>query len=176
MNHCDVCNQNYATARSLAAHKLTNKHLFNEVRLDDFENELEYEYEEDAYDMYKFYIEPTEEEKTRKDVLINELAKYKLVLRSDSKLCESYINGSIHERWTLDTIAYRMCQMRYLYDYCDMNQAFRQAKDKNRRNGYEGDLFDIAERIAIKGKGYPSEWPWLVGSSIISTADKLTLI
>jgi hypothetical protein len=94
---------------------------------------------------------------TRKKELKEILDKHGLTIRSDSKLCNGYIDGTIKDK-SLEWIAHRMCQMKYLFEYCNFNQAYQEALD----NGYHHDLFDEAEQIAIsKVGGYPFIFPWL---------------
>lgn len=101
----------------------------------------------------------------RKKELEEALAKYKLTLRDDSSLCQGYIDGSIRD-WTLDKIVNRMCQMKYLFDYCNMDscleQAYQEQRDE-RRAGYYPDMsvFEQAELIALRHKSYPDTWPWM---------------
>ena len=109
------------------------------------------------------------EEKTQsnREKLINALSDHGLELRTDSKLCQQYIDGELTE-WTLEAVVQRMCQMKYLYDYCDMDQAYQEAREKQIEElnaGYFPDcsIFDQAEMIAlekVQGK-YPEEWPWI---------------
>lgn len=61
--------------------------------------------------------------------MVESLNKYKLQLREDSKLCQGYIDGTIKD-WTIDQIVERMCQMRFLYEYCDMDDAYQEAKSE----------------------------------------------
>jgi hypothetical protein len=58
----------------------------------------------------------TEKRKTR---LIKALNIMGLELRSDSNLCKKYIDGDVKD---LQGVVKRMCQMKYLYDYCHMNE------------------------------------------------------
>ena len=102
----------------------------------------------------------------RRQELIDLLYQCKLELRNDSKLCQGYIDGTIKDK-TADEIVERMCQMKYLYDYCDMQKCFEKARkeqDDELKNGYFPDipLFDQAEYIALKKRGgYPKIFPWL---------------
>lgn len=106
---------------------------------------------------------------TRRNDLVAALNNVGLKLRNDSKLCKGYINGTLgRDNWTIPEIVNRMCQMNYLYKYCDMDNAFNKAKDEHDEElgaGYFPDepLFDVAERIALRTKGgnYPAVWPWL---------------
>ncbi len=99
-------------------------------------------------------------------ILENALKKYKLDMRSDSKLCSGFIDGSIKD-WTVDQVVHRMCQMKYLFDYCDMDDCFEEAKTRRQEEydaGYFPDmpLFDEAEQIALKNAGgYPQVFPWM---------------
>jgi hypothetical protein len=102
----------------------------------------------------------------RRIELIEALNEYGLELRPDSKLCHGYINGTIKD-WTVPQIVQRMCQMKYLYDYCNFDACFEQAREnqrEERRAGYypDSNLFDEAEHIALQRYGpYPDSWPWL---------------
>lgn len=97
----------------------------------------------------------------RKHQLVLALENSGLKLRSDSSLCNGYIDGTITD-WTLDRIVERMCQMKYLYDYCDFNKYFQQARNNSDRYNRDEPLFDKAERLALKAcGGYPKVFPWL---------------
>ena len=100
----------------------------------------------------------------RKKELIKALEEKGLELRSDSKLCQMYIDGS---KWTLAQVVQRMCQMKYLYDYCDMDAYYEEAREsqyEEREAGYYPDMsiMEEAEDRALRKHGfYPQEWPWL---------------
>jgi len=102
---------------------------------------------------------------TRKKLLETKMAEKRLEIRSDSKLCAGFINGTIKE--DVDDVVERMCQVKYLFDYCHMDDCFEIAKKEQRdeiKAGYYPDepLFDHAERIALKKcGGYPEVYPWL---------------
>ena len=144
MNHCDICNRCYTSAKALATHKLTNKHITNENNKNDQVHQINFE-------------------TFRTTELSNKLSEYGLVIRDDSKLCKGYIDGSLD--CDLNDVANRMCQMKYLYEYCNMGSAFQKAKIEIKKygNGYNchQELFDSAEDIALGHKAYPTEWPWL---------------
>ena len=102
----------------------------------------------------------------RKKSLEDELAKYNLVLRDDSNLCQGYINGSIKD-WSLDQIVNRMCQMHYLYNYTDMEKYLEEARTdyyETIKAGYFPDC-SIQEDAELKAVGplnnYPVVWPWM---------------
>lgn len=103
---------------------------------------------------------------SRKNKLVAALKECKLELRTDSKLCKGYINGTITD-WTVPQIVYRMCKMKYLYDYCNMDYYLEKAHANQQEEynaGYFPDcsVFDEAEYTALKKYGgYPDEWPWL---------------
>lgn len=102
----------------------------------------------------------------RKERLINGLAKYKLELRNDSMLCKNYIYSGEN---TVKQIVNRMCQMKYLYDYCHMDEckdeAYEKYSDDCDYNYYKGCVSELAEEIALNkysnGK-YPEVYPWMV--------------
>lgn len=105
---------------------------------------------------------------TRKKDLHAALQANGLKLRKDSKLCNGYIDGTLREKWSIPSIVNRMCQMKYLYDYCDMNNAYENEKalnDEEFNAEYFPDvpIIDLAEDIALKRNGgkYPDVWPWL---------------
>ena len=118
------------------------------------------------------------ERRERQQQMNNALQEAGLELRSDSKLCQKYIDG---EPVNLADVVKRMCQMRYLYDYCNMNECRNIAYNKykksqyNEYNRYDDDgnndyderpqytVSDMAEKIALQkysnGK-YPDKFPW----------------
>jgi len=67
------------------------------------------------------------ERRERQQQMNNALQEAGLELRSDSKLCQKYIDG---ESVNLADVVKRMCQMRYLYDYCNMNECRNIAYNK----------------------------------------------
>jgi hypothetical protein len=91
------------------------------------------------------------EKKKREMILSNELNKYKLQLRSDSKLCNGYINGTLNKyQWTVQTIVTRMCEVKFLFDYCNMayylNRVHQNARKYNEyRYKYRNDDDDDDE-------------------------------
>lgn len=107
--------------------------------------------------------------KKRKQDLIAALDAYGLELRPDSKLCSGYINGTCKD-WTIDKIVKRMCQMKYLYEYCRMDKCYQKAVREQELTWEAGYIPDVpleveAEDIALakygyKG-GYPKKWPWM---------------
>ncbi len=106
----------------------------------------------------------------RKELLTIELNNKGLELREDSVLCQSYIDGTLENGWTIPGIVKRMCKMKYLFEYCDMDAAIEEAKEYMRGEiEYKGycseSLIDIAEEIILKTKKYPRVWPWLASHS-----------
>lgn len=90
-------------------------------------------------------------EALRREQMIDALRVVGLELRDDSKLCQLYIEGKTDN---LSQIVRRMGEMRFLYEYCHMEEC-RDEAYKNMRE--ERDLFghcdttvqDIAESIAL---------------------------
>jgi hypothetical protein len=99
----------------------------------------------------------------RKYELCNELAKYGLRFRTDSKLCQGYIDGTIKDK-SLEWICQRMCQMKYLFEYCHIDQEIQKVKQEKYFDDeymYESP-FDIAEeRILNRIQKYPDVYPWI---------------
>lgn len=108
------------------------------------------------------------ESDNRRRNLIVRLREYKLELRNDSKLCHGYIEGTITD-WSLVGVVKRMCEMKFLYDYCNMDHYLDKAYEYQQEEyeaGYFPDctVFEQAEMMALRKHGpYPidNKWPWL---------------
>jgi len=104
---------------------------------------------------------------TRRNKLISALAEYKLDLRSDSQLCKKYIDGS--NEYNIQNIVQRMCEMKYLYDYCNMNECCDEAYERYNDElnaGYFPDMSvsEHGEIIALSkysNNKYPDIFPWM---------------
>lgn len=109
----------------------------------------------------------TNKKLARRVNLLEALREYGLELRDDSKLCTGFIDGTLEKGWTVASIVERMCQMKYLFDYCNMDHYIEKAYEDQcgeRKAGYFPDtsVFDQAEHMALrKHGGYPAEWPWI---------------
>jgi len=107
-----------------------------------------------------------EESKNNRKILLEKaLNEYQLVIRDDSKLCHGYIDGTIKD-WTIPQIVNRMCQMRYLYDYCNFDEIYEKVWRNIREYEHYVDsqeVFDTAEHKVLKTcGGYPSVFPWML--------------
>jgi hypothetical protein len=98
--------------------------------------------------------------KFKRRALLKNLKMYNLKLRSDSKLCQKYINGTLEEPMTTEKVCQKMCEMKYLFDYCSMRFYLDQVYNDNYRNPENN--FEIAKQEALKNNGnvYPIVWPW----------------
>jgi hypothetical protein len=105
----------------------------------------------------------------REDELVAALTDAGLNLRSDSKLCHGYIDGTLTDVWTVPQIVKRMCQVKYLFEYCNIDSFLNDLRKEYREWGeyYNSeDLFDEAETKALRkrraetGSAYPDIWPW----------------
>lgn len=103
--------------------------------------------------------------KNRTKKLKSKLKKRGLELRKDSALCSLYINGK--NDYDINWIVQRMCQMKYLYEYCDMKNIKSQVYNDYVTNGfnknYEGTISIHAEKIALEKHSdgiYPKVFPW----------------
>ena len=97
-----------------------------------------------------------EKRNKRKEQLTFELQKVGLHLREDSKLCQRFIDGSIKDK-SIPWIVHRMCQVKYLYDYCHMKDRLREFKHTH---GYI--YFEEMEDIILQEiGGYPNVFPWI---------------
>lgn len=103
----------------------------------------------------------------RKQRLELALQEYGLELRADSKLCEAYINSNKNIDYDLDGIVERMCQMKFLYEYCDFDKYCNEVYEEHRdmiKQGYHPDCtvtMEAEERVLDKIGGYPDVYPWL---------------
>jgi len=102
----------------------------------------------------------------REERLRRELGKCGLVLRDDSVLCRKYMDG-LDIR--LEEVVRRMCEMRYLYEYCHMEEckdiAYREYREELDA-GFIPDMCvsDAAEHMALRlysEGGYPEVFPWM---------------
>ena len=119
--------------------------------------------------------------KKRINKLKFKLKKRGLKLRKDSVLCSMYINGK--SDLCLNQIVQRMCEMKYLYDYCDMKNIKTQVYNDYVLNGYvknyEDRISTQAEKVALKrysDSKYPKIFPWekkKLNHSIITNNNKL---
>lgn len=106
----------------------------------------------------------------RKELLMKALDARGLELRADSILCQKYINGQIE--LDLDWIVQRMCEMKYLYEYCNMNDIKKQVYKQyvlEQPNGIYTNykISERAEKIALEKYGfYPDVFPWEKKSQI----------
>jgi hypothetical protein len=90
------------------------------------------------------------------------LAKYKLVIRGDSRLCNGYIDGTLKD-WNISQIVKRMCQMKYLYEYTDFQKIYDNVwRHQDRYYSDPEEVFEEAEHMTIKKNGgYPRIFPWM---------------
>ena len=105
----------------------------------------------------------------RKNLLINKLNKVGLELRSGSKLCQKYIEKA---QGNVDNIVERMCQMKYLYDYCNIQEVLNKLSKERKETVHFihfpymlPPLFEKAENIILEKQKYPKYWPWQVEKS-----------
>lgn len=105
--------------------------------------------------------------------LIKELNLKGLDLRSDSKYCYNYIDNGEGD---IEDIVERMCQMKYLYDYCEMRNELDNVEDEHIETieaGYYPDcsVFDEAEDNILRRIGeypeYPNKYPWYMKYKMI---------
>lgn len=100
-------------------------------------------------------IERMNLQEERKKTLINALQTRGLELRTDSVLSSNYINGS--DEFTIEHIVNVMCQMKYLYEYCNYKDILMKHSpfDRNKRE----EIKQYALNKYSNGK-YPDIFPW----------------
>ena len=104
----------------------------------------------------------------RTNELIKALEDAGLELRSDSVLCKKYIESDTD--YTLDECVERMCQMKYLFEYCHMNECKSEAYKEYQEVLMDGcfpdfTVFNRAEGIALNKYSngcYPNVYPWQI--------------
>jgi len=94
----------------------------------------------------------------RKISLVNRLLEAGLELRQDSKLCEKYINGTLDSYYTEEWVVKRMCQMKYLFEYRNMDNFIQKAK---RDIFPDCSIMEQAEMYAMENHEYPVIFPWM---------------
>jgi hypothetical protein len=100
----------------------------------------------------------------RKNLLKNKLKEKGLILRKDSALCSNYIQGT--SNLNLDYIVRRMCEMKYLYEYCNMNKIKIYIYKKYKQNNFINNNVTVsieAEKLALQqfsNNKYPEFFPW----------------
>ena len=102
----------------------------------------------------------------RNTELVSALQEMGLELRADSKLCQMYMNGETQD---IEYVVKRMCEMKYLYDYCHMNEcqeiAYRKYCEDKKYGYWSGEsVSEMAEDIALRKYSngrYPTRWPWM---------------
>ena len=105
---------------------------------------------------------------TRTNRLIKALGEAGLELRGDSVLCKKYIQSDTE--YTLEECVERMCQMKYLFEYCHMDQCKSEVYEdyvEELKAGYYPDytVFDKAEEMALhkySNGHYPNIYPWQI--------------
>lgn len=100
-----------------------------------------------------------------KTKLRTKLNKRGVEFRPDSALCAKYINGKTD--LSIDNIVQRMCEMKYLYEYCNMKsireQVYMDYVNSGYVKNYEGTITTQAEKIALEtysNSTYPDIFPW----------------
>lgn len=99
------------------------------------------------------------------------LRKVGLPLRDDSSFCANYINTGHPD---IDIVVDRMCEVHYLYNYCDMYNEIGKIIKKRNKNKDHGDKYDrydrwersspfdeAEENILERIGGYPETFPWI---------------
>ena len=102
---------------------------------------------------------------SKKNKLINKLHEAGIEFRDESILCHTYIYEN--SKYTLDEIVERMCQMKYLYEYCNYNKykndAYKQYLEDKKYGHVDYRVSDLAEMNALNAHSngiYPNIFPW----------------
>lgn len=162
-NICNINNCYYCTIGNCFNNIILNKYC-TECVPDEVINKID-EKNEKEDELINEYNNLLNTKSIRKNELTIALNHKGLKLRSDSKLCLKYIeynNGDLNE------IVNRMCEMKYLFDYCNMKKELNKVENEHIEiinSGYFPDLsvFEEAEYDILSNiEGcYPIKWPWL---------------
>lgn len=102
---------------------------------------------------------------SRKQKLIMALNAAGVQFRNDSKLCRLYIDDETD--YSLNDVVNRMCQMKYLYEYCNYAECkkivYNQEKKNMNKYFIKPELNDLAEILALNkysNDKYPNIFPW----------------
>lgn len=128
-------------------------------------------YTKNYYDCYRCLDEQTKSRllelknttEIRENRLKSALKHLGLKLRDDSRLCYDYIENNVGD---IDEIVQTMCEMKYLFDYCQIRSVMKKLKKEN-----EGIYvpFEFATEICLqKTNGYPDFWPWLKKEKLVN--------
>lgn len=94
----------------------------------------------------------------RAQELAEKLRRFRLSLRSDSTLCQQYINLGVKNGWTAEFVAERMAQMHFLHTCTNYIKRLSELRSVR----YGGDLAKTAEDSVVRVLGgFPARWPWL---------------
>lgn len=108
----------------------------------------------------------------RRSDLVYKLSEVGLKIRSDSRLCDNYINGTLSKDWKLEDVVEMCCLMNWLYNYTDYKKKLKEKLDdelsfyKNFGERYyfpdiyEGVESSVRDEIIEKNGGIPDTWPW----------------
>jgi len=99
----------------------------------------------------------------RKQQLIDALHNIGLELRSDSELCEQYLDGKI-QNMSLAQLVREMAVMKYLYEYTDYENRLEEKVDElsDSAGYYYSGIWRQASDIVKIRYAIPHHWPWLV--------------
>jgi hypothetical protein len=114
----------------------------------------------------------------RTEELKTALEKVGLELRSDSRLCQGYIENKLDQEWTLDEIVSMCAEMRWLYQYTDYKKKLDQAVQDEaeaiaewegwhgaHRKAYDEVEPEVRHKV-LKSHPKPSIWPWQQNKTI----------
>ena len=161
---CDICHHNFCW--DICCNRMTEEKdtKYCEKCVPESVVEENKRYEEELRLAEQEYTRILSTKKERRKKLLKELHRAGLELRSDSKLCKNHIEYDIED---VHTVVRRMCEMKYLFEYCDMRKELSKVEDEHIKildAGYipDGHVFDEAEYNVLKRVGgYPKIFPWL---------------
>jgi len=107
----------------------------------------------------------------RKKELEEELRKYKLEIRPDSRLCYCYIHEKLDKTWSLDKVVFEICVTNWLWNYTDYKDrcdyVLKHMMNNFRAKTICHNYFKLYVQPNIKIDtinfmgGIPLKWPWI---------------
>lgn len=116
----------------------------------------------------------------RAELLRRDFEKLGLEMRTDSKLCNKFIESGFLSAYNSTLkIATRMAEMHYLYKYTNYSSILEEKvnlyniKIKNGKVPYIKPQVE-SEYIALNGKDYPDKWPWMNTYQVVNNNLNIT--
>lgn len=105
-------------------------------------------------------VDLTVEEKSRRDELSKRLAAAGIPMREDSALIREHV---FFGSKTPETIVQKLCEARYLHEYCDFHAGYQLAKNSAAGHMPRTQWLEHVQHCVLaqtKTGVFPDKWPW----------------